>query len=166
MDVFERYAAPHFTTKSRVLEISPSFEYRPTGSTALWHTTGLNGDPRLTMQCSEYCIPVPAETYDIVYSANVIEHVREPWTWLRELTRVCVRGGLVITICPANWPYHEDPIDCWRIYPEGMSALMLAVGLEVVTCLALYGEPHGESEHTWFPNGGIVIDTIGVGRKC
>ena len=41
-------------------------------------------------------------------------------------------GGLIITINPVSWPYHEAPVDCWRAYPEGMMALYEDSGLEVV----------------------------------
>ena len=65
---------------------------------------------------SPYEFPIEDDAYDIVLSANVIEHVRCVWRWLPELARVCKAGGLVITISPVSWPYHEAPIDCWRIY--------------------------------------------------
>jgi hypothetical protein len=38
----------------------------------------------------------------------------------------------VITINPVSWHYHEAPVDCWRIYPEGMKALADDAGLEVL----------------------------------
>jgi hypothetical protein len=66
-----------------------------------------------------------------VISGQVIEHVRKSWRWIPELTRVAKKNGLVITIGPVSWPYHEAPIDCWRIYPEGMKALYEAAGSSV-----------------------------------
>ena len=62
----------------------------------------------------------------------MIEHVRKIWLWISELTRVCKVGGLVSTINPVSWPYHEHPIDCWRAYPEGMRALYEDASLEVL----------------------------------
>src|SRR5690606_29497337 len=35
-------------------------------------------------------------------------------------------------INPISWHYHEAPVDCWRIYPEGMRALCDDAGLEVL----------------------------------
>jgi hypothetical protein len=64
-------------------------------------------------------------------SGQVIEHVRKPWRWIPELARVTRRGGLVITINPVSWGYHEAPIDCWRMFPEAMRALYEAAGLIV-----------------------------------
>jgi hypothetical protein len=67
-----------------------------------------------------------------VIAGQVIEHVRRVWVWMRELARICKAGGHVIVINPVSWPYHEAPIDCWRIYPEGMKALCDEAELEVV----------------------------------
>ena len=79
-----------------------------------------------------YSFPVPDNTYDVVVAANVLEHVRKVWVWIRELSRVCQPGGYVITVNPVSWPYHAIPIDCWRAYPEGMRALYDEGGLKVI----------------------------------
>jgi SAM-dependent methyltransferase len=81
----------------------------------------------------EYSFPVDDGAYDIVLSGQVLEHVRKPWVWIKEVARVCRAGGFVITINPVSWPRHDAPIDCWRAYPEGMKALYEDAGLEVVT---------------------------------
>ena len=39
--------------------------------------------------------PAPSGAYDIVFSGQVIEHVRKIWLWIKELTRICKVGGLV-----------------------------------------------------------------------
>ncbi|MBU2063807.1 MAG: hypothetical protein KKF93_05375, partial [Candidatus Omnitrophica bacterium] len=44
------------------------------------------------------------------------------------------KDGHVITIAPISWTYHEAPVDCWRIYPEGMKALYEEAGLKVDLC--------------------------------
>jgi hypothetical protein len=40
---------------------------------------------------------------------------------------------VVITIAPVSWPYHEAPVDCWRMYPDGLCALYEDAGLEVLS---------------------------------
>lgn len=138
--LFEKYAAALFTPASRVLEIGPDRSpstYRELAGErfAAWDTLDFAArtDVPLTYRTeSEYDFPVPSDTYDIVFSAQVIEHVRKPWRWMPELARICRPGGLVITINPVSWHYHESPVDCWRIYPEGMRALSEDAGLEVV----------------------------------
>jgi SAM-dependent methyltransferase len=138
--LFEAYAKSFFTPESRVLEIGPDREpstYRTLVGrpTAAWDT--LDAFPRTDVSLtylaeSEYEFPVPDDTYDVVFSAQVIEHVRKIWRWMPELARVCRPGGVVVTINPVSWHYHESPVDCWRIYPEGMRALSEDAGLEVV----------------------------------
>lgn len=139
--LFQRYAQEFFHPHLSVLEIGPdrfpsTYQSLITPQTQQWHTLDLYQHDQLTYQApTENQFPIPDETYDIVLSGQVIEHVRKPWIWLREVTRVCKVGGLVITVNPVSWPYHEAPIDCWRIYPEGMKALYEEAALEVILSL-------------------------------
>jgi hypothetical protein len=48
------------------------------------------------------------------------------------VARVCKVGGTVITIAPVSWPYHEAPIDCWRMFPEAMHTLYAEAQLDVL----------------------------------
>ena len=154
--LIKKYAVPHFTRDSRVLEVGPNFDNLMVLPHKIWDTTDIVYNPRLTFQCRENYIPVSTESYDIVYATNVMEHVRMPWEWIVELARVCVRGGLVILVVPATWPYHPDPIDCWRVYCDGMEALLRHANLIPVMAVT-------EGERHWFRSP--VLDTIGIGRK-
>lgn len=137
--LFSRYAAEYFTPTSRVLEIGPdehpSSLRKLVDDVGAWDTLDFHGrtDVPLTHRTTdEYRYPVPDAEYDIVLSANVVEHVPHIWTWMRELARICRPGGVVVTINPISWHYHESPVDCWRIYPAGMAALCEQAGLDVV----------------------------------
>jgi len=137
--LFEKYARSYFSPEHRVLEIGPdrdpSTYQQIVGPTAAWDTLDFASrtDVPLTYRTSdEYSFPVPDAAYDVVFAAQVIEHVRKIWRWMPELARVCRPGGLVIVINPVSWHYHESPVDCWRIYPEGMRALCDDAGLEVL----------------------------------
>jgi SAM-dependent methyltransferase len=138
--LFERYARPLFADGQRVLEIGPdghpsTFEALVDRPAIRWETLDVSPSPRLTYVAeSEYRFPVPDDTFDLVFSSQVIEHVRKVWLWIREVARVCKPGGRVVTINPVSWPYHEAPVDCWRIYPEGMRALYEEAGLRVELC--------------------------------
>ena len=203
--LFERYAAPYFADASRVLEIGPdrvpSTYWELAGRRpSEWHTADLQaaletggsdrwaGAPSAFTYAmeSEYQLPVEDEAYDIVLSGQVMEHVRRIWRWMPELTRVCRAGGHVITISPVSWPYHEVPLDCWRVYPEGMRALSEEAGLEVEVCRceSLEPEPSRNSypglSYAEVPPGGrlreavkrrlgwplpVAVDTITIARK-
>lgn len=137
--LFEKYALPHFNPAQRVLEIGPdrhpSTYQTLVGQTAAWDTLDFasRSDVPLTYRTTdEYRFPVEDGAYDVVFAAQVIEHVRKIWRWMPELARVCAPGGLVIVINPVSWHYHESPVDCWRIYPEGMRALCDDAGLDVI----------------------------------
>lgn len=135
--LFEKYARGVFAPGMRVLEVGPdgarSTFRNIIGEDVRW--TGIDIAARDGVDIvarSEYEFPLEDNSVDIVLSENVIEHVRMPWKWMRELCRVCKRGGCIITINPVSWGYHEYPVDCWRIYPEGMRALSEDCGLDVL----------------------------------
>lgn len=146
VQLFARHALAHVPSGARVLEIGPDAapsslrrlvarDAAPAGANAAWDTLDLaaRADVPLTYRTDDpYRYPIPDDAYDVVLSANVVEHVPRVWTWMRELARVCRPGGVVITLGPVSWPYHESPQDCWRIYPAGMRALCEDAGLEVL----------------------------------
>ena len=140
--LFKKYALPYFKPGLRVLEIGPNkmpstFQDILGENSLTWDTIDLafrNDIPLTYKTADEYSFPIPDNSYDIVLSGNVIEHVRKIWRWMPELARITKPGGHVITIAPVSYEYHEDPVDCWRIYPEGMRALSEDAGLTVSLC--------------------------------
>lgn len=137
--LFKKYVVPLFKPGMRILEIGPAgfpSDYRRAVSVELqWDTLDIYESPQLTYSnAAQYSYPIPDDQYDVVLSGQVMEHVKKIWIWIRELQRVCKPGGHVITITPVSWPYHEAPVDCWRIYPEGMRALLEDTSLRIVHC--------------------------------
>ena len=86
-------------------------------------------------------------SFDVVVSSQTLEHVPKPWRWVPELVRVLAAGGVMYLCAPNFMEFHEYPVDCWRVWPDGMRALMQDAGLGVVKTYA---------------NG---IDTTGIGVK-
>lgn len=193
--MFERHAAPFIHERADVLEIGPdtipsTYRCHTPAAIASWHTLDFERNEPLTYTIEDgYSFPIEDDSYDVVISGQVIEHVPKPWRWLPEVARVTRRGGTVITVAPVTWPYHEAPVDCWRVYPDGLRALYDEAGLDVV--LAEWGSieleaivrrlpkriPHPQlqlqrlstallllSEHTRWKNQGSY-DTVAVGRK-
>jgi len=65
--------------------------------------------------------------YDIVISGQVMEHVKHPWDWLKNLKRyfrmyICI-------IAPNRIHEHRYPIDTYRYYPDGMRDLFDYAGI-------------------------------------
>jgi SAM-dependent methyltransferase len=136
--LFARYARQFIHSGSRVLEIGPdafpsSYARIVNDPTVVWETADIADWKDLTYPRSgEYSFPIPDESYDVVLTGQVIEHVKKIWVWVRELERVCRKGGYVIIINPVSWPFHEVPVDCWRIYPSGMAALLEDTRLRII----------------------------------
>ncbi len=136
--LFTRFARSYFKPGLRVLEIGPdqfpsAFQIITQDMPLTWHTVDIAQHPKLTyIARDEYSFPIPDESYDIVVSGSVIEHVRKIWAWMKELSRICKTGGHIITVNPISWTYHPAPFDCWRIFPEGMKALYDDAGFDVL----------------------------------
>jgi SAM-dependent methyltransferase len=178
--LFEKFATAHFADGQHVLEIgpdgNPSTYGRALAHLALqWETADLADSTMEELRPTggtfsqaihsqhvmpnEYEIPVGDNTFDVVVAGQVVEHVRRIWRWVPELARVTKPGGKIVIVSPISWSYHEAPVDCWRIYPEGMQALCTEAGLRIITCEADALEPrvsrrsfYGDSFY-WTPAG-------------
>jgi len=70
--------------------------------------------------------------YDLVISANCLEHVERPWLFVPEIVRMLRPRGVLILSVPWHMRIHRYPLDCWRILPDGMQVLLSDAGLENV----------------------------------
>jgi SAM-dependent methyltransferase len=123
-----------------------------------WHTLDIERrHPDQTFVSSaENRFPIENDSYDVVLAANVLEHVRRPWLWVKECARVLKPDGALVLISPASWPYHEAPIDCWRLYPEAMKVLLEEAGCEPM--LALCASEEAKSRKIAKPVPGMGLD--------
>ncbi len=146
--LFEKHAVHHFKESQSVLEIGPtgypSYYSELVNIPPLkWHTLDIGEkyigqghvNPLHIVSEEEYNYPIEDNTFDIVLSGQVMEHIKNIWRWVDELKRITKKKGIIIIISPISWSYHEAPVDCWRIYPEGMKALMQEKGLKIIECL-------------------------------
>lgn len=139
--LFKKYSLSYFKDNMRVLEIGPqgipsAYQQIVNKPTITWHTLDLyDSYPGLTYTShEEYNYPIDGESYDLIISGQVMEHVKKIWLWLAELKRIVKTNGTIILINPVSWPYHAIPVDCWRIYPEGMKALCDQYQLDIILC--------------------------------
>ncbi|MCW5912002.1 MAG: methyltransferase domain-containing protein [Cyclobacteriaceae bacterium] len=138
-ELLKRYGLSYFKNGIKVLEIGPAgipsaYQKLVSNSTIEWHTLDLEETfTGLTyIAKEEYHYPIEDQSYDLIITGQVIEHVKKIWLWIPELKRILKKGGILIIINPISWPYHEFPVDCWRIYPEGMKALCDDNQLEIL----------------------------------
>jgi hypothetical protein len=71
-----------------------------------------------------------SKKYDIVISGQVMEHVKRPWDWLKNLvqytrTYICI-------IAPHTHREHRYPIDTYRYFPDGMADLFDYAGIHAI----------------------------------
>lgn len=170
-ELFKKYALEYFDSAKKVLELGPdgSFTYleilNEAGFELEYHCADVAqiDHPNYIRFTDPYHIDTNQQ-FDVVFAGQVINYVRKPWLWLRELSRVTRIGGHIIIIANLSWEYcgHDDivgqEVDCWRIFPEGMRVFFEEAGLQCVLseCENLVGM-HCEHQE--------VLDTIAIARR-
>ncbi len=84
-------------------------------------------------------LPLRDECADHVACLEVLEHVREPETALREIARILRVGGAAHVSMPFLYPIHDAPYDFQRWTEHGWRRSAEAAGLDVIE---LQGSQH------------------------
>lgn len=84
-------------------------------------------------------IPLPAESFDSVLCAAVLEHLPEPEAALRECHRVLRPGGVALYTVPMIWHLHGIPWDYYRFTRYGLDHIFRKTGFDVVEIKPLSG---------------------------
>jgi len=112
---------------------------------------GLNGKELFTNHCKSYTslditdrigeidiigdiqnmVAVQDNTYDTVYSSQVLEHIPYPAKALKEFQRVLKIDGICIISVPHISHYHEIPHDYFRFTEFGISRLLCDAGFTI-----------------------------------
>ncbi len=77
--------------------------------------------------------PFPDDSFDMVISTQVLEHVPDPLVMLSEMARVCKHGGGVVISLPFVYQEHEEPFDYFRFTRFGITELLFKAGLKIET---------------------------------
>jgi len=102
---------------------NPNWEY-----VGLDMTEGRNVD---IISEDPYNYPFEDNSFDVVISGSTMEHVEDIYAWIKELSRI-TKEWVWIAV-PNTCKEHKYPIDCWRVFPDGMKFLLGNVaGLEVM----------------------------------
>lgn len=103
-------------------------------------------------------LPFEDACFDGVFCLEVLEHVPEPESVLKEIARVLKRGGRAWITMPFLYPLHDAPFDFQRFTEYGLRRSMRQAGLEVTSlrktghairtagllaCLAIAGGAYG-----------------------
>lgn len=78
-------------------------------------------------------LPFADHSFDAVLCSQVLEHVNQPGTVLKEISRVLKPGGTGILSVPFIYNVHVGPYDFFRFSPFGLRELLAQADLEVET---------------------------------
>lgn len=77
----------------------------------------------------------PPNSFDVVFSVAVFEHLAMPWIVAEEISRVLKPGGLVFTFTHFSFAEHELPWHFFQFNKGGLRSLFNAsLGFEEVEC--------------------------------
>jgi SAM-dependent methyltransferase len=93
----------------------------------------------LTYVCDLAKIPVENERFDAIFCTQVLEHLPDPVSVLRELNRVLKAGGKLYVSAPLFYEEHERPYDFFRYTRYGLRSIIEHAGFDVQQVNALEG---------------------------
>ncbi len=72
------------------------------------------------------------ESADVIVSGQTFEHTEFFWLTIQQIARTLRQNAICCIIAPSSGPEHRFPVDCWRVYPDGLRAVARYAGLETV----------------------------------
>lgn len=85
------------------------------------------------------CVPLEDNSFDVVFSTQVLEHVADPQLYLRECQRLLKPGGQLILSTHGIYVFHPCPTDYWRWTYPGLRKIVEDAGFEVTSLRGLSG---------------------------
>lgn len=93
----------------------------------------VQSDKRLVdIICPATTIPLGDNTKETVFSTQVLEHVADHWSMVREAYRILKPSGHFILSAPMTEEHHEEPHDFFRFTKHGFKYLLEETGFEVL----------------------------------
>jgi SAM-dependent methyltransferase len=89
-------------------------------------------DPQYIVADICNCPHVPSDSFDVVFSKSVLEHVRNIHDAAREIVRVLKPGGITMHAVPFSYFFHGAPDDYWRLTTTALESLFAE--LETIEC--------------------------------
>ena len=152
---FRKYVVPFVSSGAHVLEIAPDSDPFNLPATGIRSSDMVNGRSRASQvthtaivcggrvarrhsptRCSlSMRFPRQMERLTSCFRETSSSTCEDRGSGCKSSRKFVRPGGVVATITPVSWPYHEAPIDCYRIFPEGMRTLCEDAGLTVELAL-------------------------------
>ncbi len=74
--------------------------------------------------------PFPSSCFENLFHTEVLEHIQDPYEFLRQCHRVLVDKGSLFFSVPFQARYHYIPHDYWRFTPTSLRLLLDKAGFE------------------------------------
>ncbi len=130
----DRKDEPLFILDIGSLDVNGS--YRPYFDISPWVYQGMDMAPGenvdIVLEDPYHWRKIRSDSADVIISGQAFEHIEFFWITMLEVARVLKPGGLCCIIAPSGGYEHRYPVDCWRFYPDGFSALACFARLEVL----------------------------------
>lgn len=84
-------------------------------------------------------IPLKDNSFDVILSTQVLEHIKNPNFYLQECVRLLRRDGLLLLSTHGIWPYHAFPSDYNRWTKMGLEELVKSHGFKLIKSFSLLG---------------------------
>jgi SAM-dependent methyltransferase len=107
---------------------------------------------KVDVMSSAMSLPFSANSFDTVFSTQVIEHVEDHQSLCNEAYRVLKTGGYFLLAGPMYWHLHEEPYDFFRFTKHGFRLILEKAGFEVVEIKSNGGK--------WAVLGQVLIHTV------
>jgi SAM-dependent methyltransferase len=112
------------------------------------------------------------ESYDVVLSTQVLEHVKSPESYVRESYRILRPGGQLILTTHGMFEEHGCPYDFYRWTSAGLEELIRRCGFEVLQSRKLTTEIRAfvqllnhMNEHLQYPRKPLIHFVLRLLRK-
>jgi ubiquinone/menaquinone biosynthesis C-methylase UbiE len=94
-------------------------------------------------------IPVPDASFDVILCTEVLEHVPEPISVVREFSRILVPGGRLILTAPLGSGIHQDPYHFYGGYtPYWYRRFLEQAGFQLIDITANAGSLRHVAQET------------------
>lgn len=101
-------------------------------------------------------IPVPDKSYDVILCSEVIEHVPDPISAIKEMSRILKPGGVLLITAPLQSGLHQEP----HHYYGGYTKHWYKKFLTESHFIDLNIEPNGSLHTTYFALGLTIFKSF------
>lgn len=97
-----------------------------------YYGVDINENSKADLICDVLELKIETESADAVLCTQVLEHVSEPNILIREISRICKKGGIVFLTAPHISRIHGEPYDYYRFTRFGLKHLFEKNEFEII----------------------------------